>query len=182
MNSEKTISANSNGIVILYDETNRSYYKPYEAIREMQLNGTSHNGIRYQEPDTFKRTLSMEFTNAQYRMYEKALYGLTKYSRSEIDALKPFEVQLIERQQKSLWTELNKWKNEVMYATLNRWFIKHTQKNTPLYKAIVDEHVDKKVINMPNRKTFSELGIDKNRIADKLITLGFLPKNFFELS
>jgi len=182
MNSEKTVSANSRGIVILYDENNRSYYKPFEAIREQQLNGTSLNGTRYQEPDKFKKALSMEFTNAQYKLYEKALYGLPKYSKSEIAALKPFEVQLIDQKQKSLWTELNKWKNEVMYTALNRWFIKNTTKDSKLYKVMVDEKIDKNIIHMPNRKSFSELGIDKARIANKLITLGFLPKNFFDIA
>jgi hypothetical protein len=182
MNSEKTISATSNGIVIQYDANNRSYYKPYEAIREIQLHGTSFNGMQYQEPDKFKKAISMEFSNAQYRLYEKALYGLTKYTRAEIDALKPFEVQLIERRQKTLWTELNKWKNEVMYASLNSWFKRNTKKDSKLYKVIVDDKLDKNVIHMPNRKTFTELGIDKSRVAEKLITMGFLPKSFFDVA
>lgn len=183
MNPDKTISATSRGIIIHYEETNKNQYLPYtNAVTDIQIHGHSYKGISYQEPDIRKERYAKEFNNLQENLYRKTLYGIAKYSEKEVQALKPFEIALIKKKQQTVWIELNKWKNEIMYNSAMNWFTKHTRQDSPLMKFLGIGQIDRSTLLRPNRKSFMELGIDKVAIAEKLVSLGFLPGNFFELS
>jgi hypothetical protein len=178
MHSEKTVSANSQGIVIYYGENNKHHYMNYDFMNDLQIHGTQFKGKSYQESELQKERFSDEFTILQNKTYKRVLYGLSEYTEKEISTMKEFEKNLIGKKQKSLWIELNKWKNEVMNNSVNR-LIQSVFFNSELVKDMATYPIDQSSLHKPNRMSFHQLGLDKLTIAHKLVQLGFLPADFF---
>jgi hypothetical protein len=170
-NPNKTITANSKGIVISFRDESKPRYVAYrsEAVKKIQLHGT----VRYQVLD------KPAFNRIQQKLYTEAIYGLNSYDETQLATLTAKEVSKIFSLHKKVQHFLNKWKQELIELEVNKFLlfffpnskcVKHMCSVNGYNRAYIDRH------------TFRELGLTQEMIASKLIEAGFLPKNFFQLT
>lgn len=167
----KTISANSKGIVISYgDETKLRYI----AYKSKELTDIQHFGkVKYQQFD--KPVLN----RTQQRLYAEVLYGIKAYEQTELMALTRKDVMRITSVHRRVQLFLNRWKQEIMDSRVNGL----------LSKLFPNSRVAKTLCSVKGynraytaKYTFKDLGLSQEAIASKLVEMGFLPKNFFELA
>jgi hypothetical protein len=78
-NPNKTISANSKGIVVSFGDVNKHRFIKYEstAVQQIQLYGT----VKYQKIE------ETGFNPTQEKLYAEAMYGLNFYTAEEIKVM-----------------------------------------------------------------------------------------------
>lgn len=173
----KTVTASANGIKIFYDEKKKPHWINYEpsTLNNVQLYGNTLNGNSYQvfEDDTFSPT--------QQRLYRQVLFGMD---------MVPLEVakEMTEKQKRNIYITqrrakrvLNSWKNQIVASFVDSLF-KEVFWNSEFTKEMEAFTDSQEEFNDENTLSFSELGINREQIAGKLIEHGFLPKNFFQLA
>lgn len=172
-NSDKTISANSKGIIISYGDVNKHMFASYnrsEYVSKIQLEGTK----KYQKIDV------IVLNNVQKDLYHKIVYGFSAYTKEELTAMsksKKFKTTIAYTKAHRI---LNRWKQEIINESINSLFIKMFP-NSPIVKQIVsingyDDTLDCSYIH------FKDLGISRKQIINKLIEFNLLPSNFYQLT
>lgn len=174
MNSDKTISANSKGIIVSYGDVNKHMFTHYESrysfINKIQVEGTS----KYQQTSETKH-----FSFLQQEMYDKIVYGFSAYTREEVQGMSKSNRFRITSTYTKAHRLLNRWKQEIINQKMDSLLIKLFP-NSPVIKQMVS--VDGYDDNLTVKTTFKELGITREAIANKLIEFGFLPTNFYQLT
>lgn len=170
-NPNKTVTANSKGIIVSFRDQHRTRYIPYK-IREVA--DIQHQGTcLYQE---FEQPV---FNKIQQKFYAEALYGINAYDQSEMMSLSRKEVSRITSLHRRVQFFLNRWKQEIMDSKVNdllsKWFsrsqtIKDLCSASGYNRAYTAKY------------SFKELGLTQEAVATKLIEMGFLPQNFFQLA
>jgi hypothetical protein len=177
-NQNKTISCNSNGIIVSYGDAKKHQFMRYERIntptyvKNIQLYGT----VKYQQIEK-----STKFTPKQNELFAKLLYGFKMFSYEEIN-LMPEETRLeIKISYAKAHRILSKWKQDITFTNLDRFLLSLFPKS-PIVKAMVGVtgHLDQ--IEKEDEISFRNLGLTDTQIADKLIEYGLLPKNFYNLA
>jgi len=171
MKSEKTISCNSNGMVISYGDVNKHQFVRYQTpkyVEKIQIEGT----VKYQ-------TIESDFNPVQEDLYQKIVYGFNAYTKKELDSLsksKKFKISVDYTKARRI---LNRWKQEIVDESVNMLFLKMFPKS-PITKQItsVKGYDDNLQVNI----SFKDLGVSKHKIAAKLIEFGILPNNFYQLN
>lgn len=171
-NPNKTVSANSKGIVVSFGDVNKHRFIKYEAtaVQQIQLYGT----VKYQKIE------HPGFTAIQEKLYAEALYGLNFYTTEEIKTMsvekKRSVVVLYTRVQKLL----NRWKQEVICKQVDNFLIALFP-NSPIAKTMIESEYYDKDLECP--MSLRDLGITSERIiAEKLVQAKLLPYNFFKLT
>jgi hypothetical protein len=173
MNSNKTVSANSKGIVISYGDVNKHMFTHYESrysfINKIQVEGTS----KYQHSET------KHFTLLQQEMYNKIVYGFSAYTKEEIQQMSKTSKFNITVTYTKAHRILNRWKQELINEKIDSLLMKLFP-NSPIIKQMtaVKGYDDNLTVNT----TFKDLGITREAIANKLMEYGFLPNNFYQLT
>lgn len=170
-NPNKTITANSKGIVISLRDDSKSRYVPYKSkeVADIQQFGK----VRYQEFD------KPVFNRIQQKLYGEVLYGVKAYNEVEIMALPHKEVLRITSVHRRVHFFLNRWKQEIMDKRVNTLLSKLFPKSSAA-KTLCSTSGHNRAYTA--RFTFKELGLTQEVVASKLVEMGFLPKNFFELA
>lgn len=170
-NPNKTISANSKGIIISFRDVNKHKYIPYQSktVESIQQYGK----VKYQqlEQPVFNRT--------QQKLYSEVLYGL--------DSLKPAELQELTHKRKfeimhackRVKHYLNKLKQEIVDKEVND-ILSVLFPHSAIAKHMCS--VTGYNRNYISKLSFKELGLTQQKIAEKLVEAGFLPANFFQLA
>jgi hypothetical protein len=172
-NSEKTISANSKGIVVSYGDVNKHMFTSYnrsEYVRKIQLEGTK----RYQKIEV------VELNPHQTDLYHKIVYGFTACTNEELNVMSTSKRMEIKKSYTIAQRIFNRWKQNVINENINSLFSKLFP-SSPVTKAMVctngyDDTLDCSHIS------FRELGITRKQIIDKLIEFNLLPQNFYNLA
>jgi hypothetical protein len=168
-NPEKTISANPNGIVVSYRDSSKTSFVKYEVVEKIQISGT----VKYQKMVKY-------FTPQQKELYQKVIYGFKAYTPEQIaDMSEKTKIDVTVSYTKAKRV-LTKWKQEIVFGHINGILATLFPKSTLVKQMIetegyVEEDKDTFI-------SFKDLGIDQNKIAEKLIEFGLLPKNFFQLA
>ena len=173
-NSEKTVSANSNGIVISYGDANKHQFMRYETpshIKKIQLTGT----VKYQAIE-----MNTPFSPKQKDLYSKVVYGFKAYTKEEFESMTEttkLNVSIVYTKAQRI---IRNWKQDVIFSNLDK-FLLSLFPNSPIIKQMseTDGHLD--VISKEDEIPFKDLGIKQDQIANKLIEFGLLPKNFYQL-
>jgi len=171
INSDKTISANSRGVVISYGDSNKHMFTTYATdIKKIQLNGTS----KYQNIKKVTR-----FTPVQEELYSKIVYGFLACTKEEINTMSKSKKHYISMTYTKAHRILNRWKQEIINEKIDGLFTKLFPKS-PITKQMVkvkgyDDNLD---VTIP----FKDLGISRQAIANKLIEFNILPANFYQLT
>lgn len=169
-NQNKTVSANSRGIVISFTDINKHKYVPYsnKLVQERQL-----------EPKPKYQQIEKSVFNAQQqKLYALSIYGLSVYNKEEIQKIPAEERSTIIKNYNKIQAFLNKWKQEIVEARTNKILLSifHNSKIIKKFCSINgydNFHTD--------RHTFKELGLTQKVIAERLVKEGLLPTNFFQL-
>jgi len=173
-NQNKTISCNSNGIVISYGDANKHQFMRYETpshIKKIQLNGT----VKYQKIEEFK------LSPKQKDLYAKTIYGFKAYTKEELNALSEQARIDVKVNYSKVQRILRNWKQDITFSNLDR-FLLSLFPNSPVIKAMctITGHVDD--IPQEDEILFKDLGIRQEHIIAKLMQVELLPKNFYELA
>lgn len=155
-------------------QNRKDRYEYSGSITQYQQEGNKHKGKRYlvYEVD--------EFNNYQNFLYRRALSGLKVYSPEELKAMHKSKKERIEKVHKRAQVELNLWKQSVTNSIFNKFFMKYFSKS-PFARDFVTKYADTTDPKYVNKIAFKDLGIQKKDVVNKLIELGVLPKNFYEL-
>lgn len=170
-NPNKTVTANSKGIVISYGDESKLRYVPYKSkqVTDIQMFGK----VKYQTLD--KPVLN----RTQRKLYSEVLYGIKAYEQTEIMALTQKDVLRITSVHRRVQHFLNRWKQEIMDSKVNHLLSKLFP-NSPAAKTVCSIKGYNRAYTA--KYTFKDLGLTQEAVASKLIEMGFLPKNFFELA
>ena len=170
-NPNKTITANSKGILISYRDSSKPRYMPYKskAVEKIQLYGT----VKYQvlEQPVLNRT--------QQKLYGELLYGLKLYKPEELASINKKEKLKIAYLHRKVQHYLNKWKKEIIDKEVNDVLLKLFPRSKFVKDMCAVKSYDRAYTD---RHSFKELGLTTDKIAAKLIEAGFLPQNFFQLA
>ena len=167
----KTISANSRGIVVSFTDIKKHTYVPYsnKYVQEKQLEPKP----KYQQ---IEKSI---FTPQQQKLYALSIYGLSVFTTEEVKNLPAKERIRIVSNYKKIQAFLNKWKQELVEAKTNSLLLSifHNSKIIKQFCSI--NGYDEKYTD---RHTFKELGLTQQVIAERLVKEGLLPNNFFKLA
>jgi hypothetical protein len=169
-NPNKTVTANSKGIIISFRDCNKHKYIPYQskAVQEIQL-----GKAKYQQLDR------PVFNKTQQKLYAETVYGLTVLSAEQIKELSPKRKHEIISVYKRVQHFLNKLKQEVINEQVNALLSALFHKSLFIKQMCEVKSYDR---GYKDRHTFKELGLTQEKIAEKLVNAGLLPSNFFELA
>jgi hypothetical protein len=170
-NPNKTITANSKGIIISFRDDNKPKYIPY---KNKEVDNLQHLGRSlYQTFDL------PAFNKIQQKLYAEALYGINAYDQSEIMTLTHKDILRITALHRRVQFFLNRWKQEIMDCKVDALL----SKLFPHSKVVKDMSTVKGYNRaFTARYSFKELGLTQEAVANKLVEMGFLPQNFFQLT
>lgn len=120
-----------------------------------------------------------EFNTYQNFLYKRALFGLSVYTKEEIDKMHFDKKNRINRVYKHAQNVLNLWKQEIFIVISNR-LLEEKFSNSPLARIIIEKFSTPDPVFI-NGCDFKTLGINKKMIISKLISKGVLPNNFYEI-
>ena len=170
-NPNKTITANSKGIIISYRDSSKPRYMPYKSktVENIQLYGK----VKYQ-------VLEQPVLNGtQQKLYGELIYGLKLYKPEELSLISKKDKLKIAYLHRKVQHFLNKWKQEIIDKEINDILLKFFSKSSIIQHMCSVKGYDR---SYTDRHTFKELGLTPDKIAAKLVEAGFLPKNFFQLA
>jgi hypothetical protein len=170
-NPHKAVSANSKGIVISFRDVNKHKFIAYESpvVKSIQISGTA----KYQKLER------PAFNRPQQKLYAEVIYGLNVYTHIQVKQLsKERRIEILERYNRAQ-DVLNEWKKQIVDHRINNLL-------TVLFPNSV---MAKKMCEIPtydrhhkDTHTFKELGLTQEKIASKLVEVGILPTDFFNLT
>jgi len=173
-NVNKTISCNSNGMIISYGDANKHQFMKYETpahVKKIQLQGT----VKYQKIEE-----EVKLTPKQKDLYAKTVYGFKAYTKEELNLLSESARIKVTVTYTKVQRILRNWKQDITFSNLDR-FMLTLFPNSPIVKAMcaTTGHIDD--ISKEDEISFKDLGIKQEHIINKLMEVDLLPKNFFNL-
>lgn len=169
-NTEKTISANSNGIIISYGDANKHQYVRYNSyVEKIQIEGTK----KYQQID-------IVLNPRQEKMYQTIIYGFDVFTKEELTKMsekRKIDIKIRYTKAKRI---LEKWKQDIIFESLDSLLLSLFPKSSVVKAMTATKgtiEVDKK-----DFISFKEIGITTKEIISKLIANNLLPQNFYELT
>ena len=174
-NVNKTISCNSNGMIISYGDANKHQFMRYETpshIKKIQLHGT----VKYQKIEE-----KFKLTPKQKDVYAKTVHGFKAYTKEELSVLSEQARIDVKVNYSKVQRILRNWKQDITFSNLDR-FLLALFPNSPIVKAMcaATGHIDD--IPEEDEISFKDLGIRQEHIIAKLMQVELLPKNFYELT
>lgn len=155
--------------VLVYGQAQRELNRRSDAVRNIQLFGK----VRYQDLET------PVFNKLQQRIYAEAVYGLSTYTEAELARMSGKRRHEIIMLFKRTQNTLNEWKVQIIenkvIGFLNKLFPRSS--TVRVFNSITGTEGAGKC-----KLTFKELGINQKMIAEKLVSAGILPENFFQLA
>lgn len=125
----------------------------------------------------------------QYEIYRAAMYGLAAFSRKELLKMTVKKKRNIQRFFQKCQRVLNVWKQEIVNALFEKLCtipFKNFASN-PFDTIFKDTNMGVKSFGRSTSEsfrsqfTFTQLGISREKIIQKLIREGLLPENFYQL-
>ena len=174
-NQEKSISANSNGIIISYGDAKKHQFMRYETpshVNKIQTEGT----VKYQKIEE-----PIKFNPTQKDLFSKVVYGFKAFTKQEIEAMnerKRINVTVTYTKAQRI---LSKWKQQIAFGKLDKLLLSLFH-NSLIIRQM--SGITGQLDNIPKDEqvSFKDLGVNQNQIANKLIEFGLLPQNFYQLT
>jgi len=174
-NKEKTISCNSNGIIISYGDANKHQYMKYETptyVKKIQLEGT----VKYQKIEE-----QIKLSLKQKDLYSKVVYGFKAYTKEEIATMSERNKINVTVTYTKAQRILRNWKQDLTFSFIDKLLLAIFPKS-PIVNQMcqIDGHLEN--VAKEDEISFKDLGINQQKIVNKLMEFGLLPKNFYELT
>ena len=149
-------------------------YQYKGSLEEFQQQGSSFKGERYMDYEVDP------YSQYQNFLYKRILYGLSIYSKEEVEVMPEKKRARILKNQRRGQKTLNLYKQEIVNKITNNFFQKYFPES-PITKALTGEFntTDEDFINKLDLKS---LGITKKHVIDRFIEAKLLPNNFYELT
>jgi hypothetical protein len=176
MNTDKTILCDRKGIRIVHQDINKA---PYRYFYESSLRD---------ELQFFGRSLPKKqekFTKAQNRILNEALHGLDYYSDNIKNKMSFKQKLSIESLHSRTTRYMNVWKHSIIVNEVDSILMKIFP-NSKWINNLVNETKNFtnedliEITNMRSEVKFSELGIDRVKIAEELFRAKILPITFYD--
>lgn len=169
-NPNKTVSANSKGIIICFRDCNKHKYMPYQSkcVQQIQIAGIAR-------PELDKPV----FNRIQQQLYGETVYGLNVFSQEQLKSLPKHKKAKILFTHKRVQHFINRWKQELVDDQISNLITALFPKSDIAKKMSITKGYDR---GFKSKLTFKELGLTQEMIANKLVEAGFLPSNFFQLA
>lgn len=120
------------------------------------------------------------YNEHQNFLYNRALYGLSIYSKDEVQEMDLQKKKRIIRIHKKTQKILNLWKQEIVNTLANKLFTDIFPK-MDITNTIIEKYGIEGDPDYVNKMSFKMLNISKTQIVFKLIGCKILPKNFNDL-
>jgi len=154
------------GIVISYRESNRYQYLAYQ------------DGERSKPMKRYQELSKPLFNKIQQKLYAEIVYGLKAFSDKQLAEMSKNEVKRIESTHFKVQVTLNNWKQEITYQRVDKLLLALFPKSPIVKRFASVKGPHPKIID---GQTFKDLGLSQTQIAQKLVSEGFLPENFFSI-
>lgn len=169
-NQNKTISCNSNGMVISYGDVNKHQYVGYSPyVSKIQLEGTT----KYQKVDVV-------LNPKQELMYQTLIYGFDIFTKEELSKMPERRKVNIKIGYTKAQRILQKWKQDMIFESLDSLLLSLFPKSS-VVKSLVKTKGNSVDVPKEDYITFKEVGISDRQIINKLIENNILPQNFYQL-
>ena len=171
-NQNKTISCNSNGMIISYGDANKHQYVGYNSyVSKIQMKGT----VKYQEVEK-----NIHLSPKQKDLYSKVVYGFKAFTKEELESMNEQTKLNVSITYTKAQRILRKWKQDITFTNLDRLLLALFP-NSPVIKQMsqITGHSD--AVAKEDEISYKDLGIKQDQIANKLIEFGLLPKNFYQI-
>ena len=175
INTEKSISANSRGIIISYGDANKHQYMTYETpahVKKIQLEGT----VKYQRIEE-----DVKLTPKQKDLYSKVVYGFKAYTKEEIAAMSERKKMNVTVTYTKAQRILRNWKQDITFSFIDKLLVALFPKS-PIVSQMCSTEGHLEDYSKEDEISFKDLGINQQKIIDKLLEFELLPKNFYELT
>lgn len=116
----------------------------------------------------------------QLFMYDRVLYGLSMYSKEEVELMHPDKKKRILKVQRRAQTLINLWKQRIVIELSNYFFLTIFP-DSPITKQLVEDFSEPDELFI-NRMSLRTLKITRQQLIDRFIKEGILPKNFYQLT
>ena len=143
-------------------------------LSNYQTEGSTQNGKRY------ARAEHIHFTEYQKRLYNRAIFGLSVYSKHEIKNMHSHKRKRIVKVNKKAQSSINILKQEKVNKLCDRIYNVLFPKSKLAKKMLSLQEVDTDPTYI-NNLDLKSLRITRRCIADRFIQDGVLPKNFYDL-
>lgn len=178
-NSDKVVIATASGITIHYTRSRKCWGIKYEAVKSQQSPGALLQICGQQVKA--KRVVAdphEPFSPDQNRMLNDALRGLAHYQLDQVHHMSVARRMKIRATHNVANKVLNKWKQEIINALVDKtlgeifYHSKQVKEMIEYTRNVTDSEMIPPI-------TFSQLGITRRKIAEKLVNCAVLPDTFF---
>jgi hypothetical protein len=145
---------------------------------KIRLNKVKSQLDHYQIYTQTKAPKGQRLSAYQEQLYNRAMFGLKMYDEESITYMHEEKRARIQHTHHKCMKVLNLWKQKVLIYKTNRFFEQRFPK-AALAKHFYHTHRHKIDSNFEVTLSFTELGIDKKAIINKLIKEQVLPSNFY---
>jgi len=121
-----------------------------------------------------------EFSKYQEKLYKARLLGLKVYSKEEQRRMSLAEKLDIQIKHKATRKIINTWKAQLVNSKANR-LMDTLFNHSRVARTVCSLQCKGIDPELKSKVSFSSLGISKNKVMNKLVKEGLLPKNFFYL-
>jgi len=133
--------------------------------------------ISSRESSGYKR---QPFNEYQEFLYNRALFGLTVYSKEEVQMMHYDKKKRIIKVHKRAQTLLNLWKQKII-ITLSNYFFSTIFPDTPITKDLTGPFNVTEELHV-SKMSLKSLHITRVQVVERFIEEGILPKNFNNLT
>lgn len=169
-NPHKTVCASAKGIIISFRDANKHRFMPYENPVVEQIQQTGHQ--KYQQLE------APAFNKIQQKLYAETVYGLSFYSKQAVNTMSRSKKLRVLAKYAQAQRILSRWKQEIVHQRVDGFLLKFFP-HSPITKTLVDtKGYDRECRDL---QSFKELGLSQTDVANKLIQVNLLPKNFYQL-
>jgi len=150
-------------------------YTNGKLLNDYRLYGDQKRKRYYLPRQEFERN---PFNQVQNFLYKRALFGLSIYNKDEINEMHRKKKSKIRSIHLRTQKELTLWKQSIIIKTSNE-FLKLFPNSPIAQEMIKDSSIDPL---LSNNFTFQDLGIKKEHVVERLLDIGILPSNFYEIN
>ena len=175
-NQNKTISCNSNGMIISYGDANKHQFVRYEKttpsyVKKIQLQGT----VKYQQMEK-----TPKLTPKQNELFSTLLYGFKMFSKEQIKQMPERNKIDIKIKYTKAQRILSRWKQNLTGSFVDGLLLSLFP-NSPVVKQMCSVKGYINDVSKEDEISFEDLGVSDEQIVNKFIECKLLPQNFYQL-
>lgn len=184
INEHKTFHCTGKNITAHFTDTKKHFVMEYDTkslvTENIQLYGNTYNGIQFQDKVAQRVADSTILSEFQNKLYKDALHGLKMYSKKELATMPERQRTAIERAHNKAQRILNLWRQTIVNKQVDD-FLLALFPHSKMIKEMAECTEGYTNNDVQNEQSFTDLGIDKIQIINKLIQEKILPGTFFNL-